>query len=197
VKTFLDFTRPVELQLKEVDLVDLARQVARLVWPGAEKGAVSVELDSKIQRAWARVDEDLIKQALINVVNNGVEAMPKGGRLSVGVHCEAEHVVVTVTDQGPGIPAEIRDKIFNLYFTTKPSGSGIGLAMTFRIVQLHNGTVEFTSDPLTGTTFRMRFPASENMSSSEPTPAGDTLSKETQPPVDRKSAGQSNVLTGH
>ena len=70
-------------------------------------------------------------------------------------------------DRGPGIPAAIREKIFNLYFTTKKGvGSGIGLARTFQIVQLHNGTVDFTSDPLSGTTFRLRFPA-EDVSASQ------------------------------
>lgn len=161
VKTFLDFTRPVQLSLKRVDIVDLARQVAALVWPGAERDAVSVELESRVPHAWARVDEDMIKQALINVVNNGVEAMKKGGRLRLAVDIEGEEITVTVSDEGPGIPPEVRDKIFNLYFTTKDAGSGIGLAMTFRHMQLHNGTIDFTSDPLTGTTFRMRFPAED------------------------------------
>ncbi len=173
VKTFLDFTRPVELQLETVDIVDLARQVATLVWPGAERGAVSVQLEAKAPKAWARVDKDLVKQALINVVNNGVEAMVEGGRLTIGVDREGDQILVTVADQGPGIPPAIREKIFNLYFTTKKGvGSGIGLARTFQIVQLHNGTVDFSSNPLTGTTFRLRFPA-EDVSASEQTVAAD------------------------
>ena len=160
VKTFLDFTRPVQLNLKRVDIVELARQVAALVWPGAERGSVSVELESKVSHAWARVDEDMIKQALINVVNNGVEAMKeRGGRLRIAVDIEDEQVLIAVSDEGPGIPPDLRGKIFNLYFSTKEAGSGIGLAMTFRHIQLHNGTIDFTSDPLSGTTFRMRFPA--------------------------------------
>ncbi len=159
VKTFLDFTRPVDLELKHVDLVDLVRQVTTLVHPGAEKGAVSVALDARVARAWARGDEDLIKQALINVFNNGVEAMPQGGRLGVTIDLEGDQVLVTVSDEGVGIPQELRERIFNLYFTTKEKGSGIGLAMTFRIVQLHSGTVDFSTEPGVGTTFRLRFPA--------------------------------------
>ena len=168
VKAFLDFTRPVELQLETVDMVELARQVATLVWPGAERGAVSVQLESKAPKAWARVDKDLVKQALINVVNNGVEAMDAGGRLTIGVEREGDQILITISDHGPGIPPEIREKIFNLYFTTKKGvGSGIGLARTFQIVQLYNGTVDFTSDPFSGTTFRLSFPA-EDVSASEP-----------------------------
>ena len=115
----------------------------------------------------------MIKQALINVVNNGVEAMKKGGRLRLAVDIEGEEITVTVSDEGPGVPPEVRDKIFNLYFTTKDAGSGIGLAMTFRHIQLHNGTIDFTSDPLTGTTFRMRFPAEDLETAASERKAGD------------------------
>ena len=65
----------------------------------------------------------------------------------------------TVEDNGPGIPPELRDKVFQLYFTTKAKGSGIGLAMTYRAVQLHNGTIDFLSEDGRGTTFRLQFPA--------------------------------------
>jgi signal transduction histidine kinase len=65
---------------------------------------------------------------------------------------------LSIHDQGGGIPPEIRDKIFDLYFTTKKDGSGIGLAMTYRIVELHNGSIEVQSDALHGTTFILRFP---------------------------------------
>jgi hypothetical protein len=161
VKTFIDFTRPVELELKDIDMVDLARQVASLVWPEAERSGVSVELDARQKHAGIRGDEDLVKQALLNVVNNGIEAMQDGGQLLIHVEREGDEVFVAVQDQGPGIPEEIRDKIFNLYFTTKPKGSGIGLAMTFRIIQLHNATMDFSSKPGEGTTFRMRFPVAD------------------------------------
>ncbi|MEZ5401174.1 MAG: ATP-binding protein [Bryobacteraceae bacterium] len=161
VKTFLDFTRPVELRLKDLDMVEMARQVAALVWPNAERYGVSVELEAPDAQANIRGDEDLIKQALLNVVNNGIEAMKKGGRLRISVEPSAETIQVTVSDDGEGIPPDVRDKIFNLYFTTKEKGSGIGLAMTFRIVQLHNATMDFTSTAGVGTTFRMRFPASD------------------------------------
>jgi len=67
--------------------------------------------------------------------------------------------VVVISDTGPGIPAEVQDKIFNLYFSTKENGSGIGLAMTFRVIQMHSGTIDFVSERGKGTSFRMRFPA--------------------------------------
>ena len=66
--------------------------------------------------------------------------------------------VLVVTDTGPGIPAKVQDKIFNLYFSTKENGSGIGLAMTFRVIQMHSGTIDFATEEGKGTSFRMRFP---------------------------------------
>jgi nitrogen-specific signal transduction histidine kinase len=163
VKTFLDFTRPVDLRPCDLDMVELARQVTALVWPQAERSRVSVELVSSINQAMIRGDEDLLKQAMLNVINNGIEAMKDGGRLLVSVEREAQEVVLTVADQGTGIPEELQDKIFNLYFSTKKKGSGIGLAMTFRIVQLHNASIDFVSKPDRGTTFYMRFPALETL----------------------------------
>jgi signal transduction histidine kinase len=168
VKTFLDFQRPMELNMKPVNVVEVARQVSALLWPEAERAGVSIELDSVRAAVRLRGDEDLLKQALLNVVNNGIEAMQRGGRLRVRVEKTGEEITVSVSDQGAGIPAQLQERIFNLYFTTKPKGSGIGLAMTFRIVQLHNGSIDFVTQPGEGTTFRLHFPVPEEESSTNP-----------------------------
>jgi signal transduction histidine kinase len=104
------------------------------------------------------VDLDLMKQALLNIVVNGIEAMPEGGTMRFESTVKGDNAEIRITDSGPGIPADVRDKIYNLYFTTKQTGSGIGLAMTFRIVQLHDGTIDFSSEPGKGTTFVIRLP---------------------------------------
>ena len=161
VKTFLDFTKPVDLVLTGVEAVDLAKEIATLVGPEASKRNTEVVVEAEPGAVMLRADRDLLKQALLNVVMNGVEAMQNGGRLRVEVKRAGDECVIGVSDQGGGIPPELRDKIFNLYFTTKSKGSGIGLAMTFRVVQLHNGTIDFTSEPGMGTTFWLRFPALE------------------------------------
>ena len=109
--------------------------------------------------AWIRGDKDLLTQALLNVVVNGVDAMPEGGRLEISTTSAEEGPQVAIRDHGGGIPEDIRDKIYNLYFTTKGQGSGIGLAMTFRVVQLHGGTIGFETWPGNGTEFRLRFSA--------------------------------------
>jgi len=162
VKTFLDFNRPVDLQMREVDLVGLLREISALVSLQAQEQDVTVELQVEPGLTPIRADRDLIKQAILNVVVNGVEAMRNGGRLCIQVTRSGDEQVLTISDQGGGIPAELKEKIFNLYFSTKKNGSGIGLAMTFRVVQLHGGTIEFTSELGKGTTFWFRFPALAN-----------------------------------
>ena len=110
-----------------------------------------------------RVDADLMKQALLNVVLNGVQAMPNGGRLrlSIAPAGDDRQVAIEVWDEGSGIPLEIRDRVYNLYFTTKKSGTGIGLAMTYKVMQLHHGSVSFESAGGRGTVFRLRLPLAE------------------------------------
>jgi len=159
VKTFLDFTRPVDLAVEDVDLAAVAREVTALVRPQAAIQKVNIEFSNEPETILVRGDRDLLKQAILNVVVNGIEAMKTGGRLVVKAHQNGEHSVVTVQDDGPGIPEQNKSRVFQLYFTTKEKGSGIGLAMAFRAVQLHNGTIEFTSEAGKGTVFHMRFPS--------------------------------------
>jgi len=168
VKTFLDFTRPVEVKMRDLEMVALARDVASLVGPSAGRQNVRLELDADPPEIHVHGDRDLLQQALLNVVVNGVEAMKSGGRLNIQLRREGEECCVNVSDEGGGIPPEIREKIFNLYFSTKGKGSGIGLAVTFRVVQLHNGTIDFTSEPGAGTTFRLRIPALHREPSRDP-----------------------------
>ncbi len=161
VQTLVDFTRPVELRLSETDLRRLVEEVTLLAAPEAERHGVRIERSLPEEPLPVKVDPDLVKQAVLNVVINGVQAMPHGGRLRIGGMREDAIVSLAVHDEGAGIPPELRDKIFNLYFTTKEKGSGIGLAMTYRVLQLHNGSVEFESNAGKGTTFWLRLPASE------------------------------------
>jgi signal transduction histidine kinase len=160
VKTFLDFSRPVEVRFQKLDLGAVAREVAELVRPQAALASIEVECCVPAEPAWMSGDPDLLKQALLNLVTNAVEAMtPTGGRLRVSLAGQERDLVLEVADTGPGIPADLRAKVFQLYFTTKSQGSGIGLAMTYRAVQLHNGIISFSSEAGQGTTFRMAFPA--------------------------------------
>ena len=161
VQTLVDFTRPVELRLNDMDLRKVAEDVVMLASPAAEKHKVLIEREAGQETLPVRIDVDLVKQAILNIVLNGVQAMPQGGTLRMTLKREGENALIMVRDQGTGIPENIRDKVFNLYFTTKSGGSGIGLAMAYRVVQLHHGSLEFTSITDHGTTFYLRFPITE------------------------------------
>jgi PAS domain S-box-containing protein len=158
VKTFLDFNRPVQPHLRPIDLNELARDVAGLVTPEAQSRNIRVDLRTPARPGMMNGDRDLLKQAILNVVMNGVEAMKAGGDLTIETRRCGGRIELMVSDTGPGIPPEVQDKIFNLYFSTKEHGSGIGLAMAFRFVQLHDGRIDFSSEAGRGTTFRFSFP---------------------------------------
>jgi signal transduction histidine kinase len=158
VQTLVDFSRPVELQLREQDLRKVIGDVLALA--GEEFSTRNVILQSTMppNPVMAYVDADLMKQAVLNVIQNGAQAMSEGGRLLVALEEDRKIAVLHVRDEGPGIPEDIRGKIFDLYFTTKTEGSGIGLAMTYRILQLHHGSIEVQSELGHGTEFQLRIP---------------------------------------
>jgi len=159
VQTFLDFTRPVEVKPQTVDANTLVREVMMLAADARAHGIEIIERYDEGQ-LWIKADSDLLKQALLNIVINGCQAMPDGGRLIVATARDRSGMIhIAVSDQGHGIPEEVREKIFNLYYTTKPQGSGIGLAQAFRAVQLHNGHIEVDSKVGLGTRFRIILPA--------------------------------------
>jgi len=156
----VDFNRPVDLRLSSFDLRRLVDEVAMLASPEAALLGVKVETQLGPDPLPVKADNDLVKQALLNVVLNGVQAMAQGGTLTVLARRDEAAASIEVRDQGVGIAPEIRDKIFNLYFTTKKSGSGIGLAMSYRVLQMHSGSLDFTTEVGLGTTFRLFLPLS-------------------------------------
>jgi signal transduction histidine kinase len=160
VQTLVDFTRPRDLHLEEVDLRRLMEEVAQLAAPDAEQHGVTIERHMPEQPLPIKIDVDLVKQAFLNVVINGVQAMPQGGLLTISAKRENNAVLAEVQDQGGGIPKEMHDKVFELYFTTKKDGSGIGLAQTYQVLQWHYGSVDFESVDGQGTVFRFHIPAS-------------------------------------
>jgi signal transduction histidine kinase len=158
VGTLVDFNRPVELRLSEFDLRRLTEDVVSLAAPEAARQGVSVETEFGKEPLPVRADGDLIKHALLNLVLNGVQAMNNGGTLRIRARRDDAAAIIEVRDQGGGIAPEIQDKVFNLYFTTKEAGSGIGLAMSYRVLQLHNGALDFITEVGIGTTFRLALP---------------------------------------
>jgi PAS domain S-box-containing protein len=162
VQILVDFTRPRDLKLEEVDLRKLLDDAALLAAPDAEQHGVSLVRNLPSQPLPIKVDVDFMKQAILNIVINGVQAMPEGGTLTVSARREENVVVTEIRDTGGGIPKDVQEKIFELYFTTKKGGSGIGLAQTYQILQWHYGSVDFDSVDGQGTIFRLRLPLVES-----------------------------------
>jgi PAS domain S-box-containing protein len=158
VKTFLNFTRPVELNLEETDLKELLDEVLDAARPSIAKVGLTLQADLPADFSTALVDRQLIHQAVSNLVLNACQFTDAGGRISVGLRRAGDFAAIEVTDTGRGISPEDQKKIFQLFFTTRPEGTGIGLANAFRFVQLHNGQIEFESELGRGTTFRILLP---------------------------------------
>ena len=166
VQTLVDFMRPRALRLESIDLRRLLEDVSMLAGPDAQQHGVTITSNLPAEPLLVRVDTDLMKQAILNIVINGVQAMTAGGTLTVTSRRIEDTVITEIRDQGTGIPPEIQNKMFELYFTTKQGGSGIGLARTNQIMEWHYGSVDFESVEGRGTTFRMRLPLVEDLSDS-------------------------------
>ncbi|NWF84917.1 MAG: hypothetical protein HXY18_13935 [Bryobacteraceae bacterium] len=159
VRTFLDFTKPVELREKTFDLAETTRGLVELIRPELEQSNIRLEMSGLEERAPLLGDEGLLKQAVMNILRNAHEAMHGGGVLGVHLGRNGDEYRLTITDTGAGIPKELRERVFQLYYSTKEKGNGIGLAMAFRAVQLHNGFIEIGGEEGKGAAFTLRFPA--------------------------------------
>jgi signal transduction histidine kinase len=155
---FVRFIRPEELQAQPMDVQALINEVIALVEPDARRTGIACRTDvSNVPPL--RADPALLRQALLNLALNGCQAMPNGGKLTMGARTAKDRrVELTIEDTGVGISADKLDRIFDLYYTTKPEGSGIGLSIVYRIVQLHGGEIEVQSIEGRGTTFRLLLP---------------------------------------
>lgn len=161
VQTLVEFTRPRDLHLEQTDLRRILDDVITLATPDAEQHGVTVTRRFPSEPMRVKIDADFIKTAMLNVVLNGIQAMPGGGALSVTLRRDGDMALTEIEDQGSGIPHDAQDKIFELYFTTKKDsgGGGIGLAQTYQVMQWHYGSVDFESIAGQGTVFRLRLPS--------------------------------------
>ncbi len=159
VAGFLKFARPEELKLQPVRLAALISEVTTTVKPEAESHGIVIKAECPDALPEINADPGMLSQALLNLAINGCHAMPEGGTLRLACRASSRRrVEIDVEDTGVGIPPEHLGRIFDLYFTTKEKGSGIGLSMVYRIVQLHDGEVEVQSTPGHGTRFRLILP---------------------------------------
>jgi signal transduction histidine kinase len=155
----LRFTRPEELKLQPAALESMIEAIMPIVGAEARKTGVEVQVDCPPDLPMLRADPAMLQQALQNLALNACQAMPNGGRLRIAGRAVRDRLVeVVVEDTGTGIAPEHLDKIFNLYFTTRAGGSGIGLSMVYQAVQLHDGEIEVHSSPGKGTAFKLTLP---------------------------------------
>ncbi len=163
VQVLADFSRPMEPKLQELPVREVADSVVQLISVDAANRNVQVRVQDASRGATAMVDREMLHQALLNILLNALDAMPDGGQLTLSLARERGQVAVAVGDTGTGIAPEVLERIFHLYFTTKTGGSGIGLAMTWRMVQMMGGTISVQSESSAGaqnrgTLMTVRFP---------------------------------------
>ena len=147
---------PQSLNLESTDLEKIVREIVALQGTEYSSSGVAVKLSFEENLPAVDIDRSKIKQAILNLCKNATEAMAEGGWLTIKAYRADGMVVLEITDDGFGIPADV--DVFELFKTTKPGGTGLGLPVVQQIVAAHNGTVDFTSDPVRGTTFTIRLP---------------------------------------
>jgi signal transduction histidine kinase len=158
VQGFLKYARPEEMSFKPVQPAVLIDEVLRVVEPEAKAAGVTLET-SCVDGQAIDADSTMLRQALMNLARNAVQAMPSGGRLRMGCGTGRDgRVELSIQDTGIGIPPENLAKVFDLYFTTKSTGTGIGLSLVYRTIQLHHGDIDVESTPGKGTTFVIKLP---------------------------------------
>jgi signal transduction histidine kinase len=153
----LRFARPAAPGREEVDVAAVARDVATLVTPEAARSGVEVAVEAP-PSVPLRADATGIHQVMLNLATNAMHAMPRGGRLSIRVARDASAVRVAVADTGVGISAAARAKLFEPFFTTRPEGTGLGLSVSYGIVQAHGGRIDVESAEGRGSTFTVTLP---------------------------------------
>jgi signal transduction histidine kinase len=162
VTQFLTFVREPQLKVEPADVATIVTGAVETVMAerGAEKGRTDIRLEMHLPDAppVVPVDADLLKQALVNLMQNGVEAMPSGGTLTVRVEAREPWLLIAISDSGQGITPDDRRRLFNPFFTTKKGGTGLGLAITHRLIQAHGGRIEVESQPGQGSSFTVWLP---------------------------------------
>jgi signal transduction histidine kinase len=158
LRTLLSHASPPTDTLQEFDLRDLVHDLATLLDPQARRQRITFTANLPDGEVTFTGHRDRLKQALLNIVINALEAMPDGGELSIGLSSEGGQVQISVRDTGPGIPEDLQRKIYDMSFTTKSGGSGVGLFVANSVVQSYGGLIRIDSSPGKGTVFHVFLP---------------------------------------
>jgi signal transduction histidine kinase len=158
VRDLLDVVRPLEPRPRPLHPGELARRTLELFGERRQLGRVRVSMDEAPDLPMLRADETLLQLALENLLRNAVQASPEGGQVRVAVACVPEGICLTVEDEGPGVSPADAQRVFEPFFTTRTTGTGLGLAVVRRVVLAHGGTVSVGQRPGGGARFELRLP---------------------------------------
>jgi len=157
ITQFLSYAKPLDIQLKKVNSKEFFEDIYRLFSEQAKlKGAQLIKLSD--QSFEMTIDPELIKQSLMNLVQNAIDAVDKDGKVEINYFKKDNNLIIEITDNGKGIPEKIKSKIFDLYYTTKPEGTGLGLSIVQKIIAEHKGTIEVLSEVDKYTKFKITIP---------------------------------------
>jgi signal transduction histidine kinase len=145
---------------QRLEAQELVRDLDALLAPQAAHQHVTIEVELPDVPLEITGHRDRLKQALLNLAANALEAMPDGGRLHLSLAADADHAIIAIRDSGPGIPPDALSNIYSMHFTTKNGGTGIGLYVARSVVEAHGGEIEVDTQPARGTCFRVRLPRS-------------------------------------
>ena len=157
VGEFLAYARPRDPEFRVACVDDVIEHVMMLLRPEAERAGVTFACDGALNDH-VRMDPEQIQQVLFNVALNGIQASPAGGTLRISTSLTGESATIAIADQGPGIPDDQRERLFDPFFTTKVNGTGLGLAVSQRIIHAHGGRITFAPGAPTGTTVHVVLP---------------------------------------
>jgi signal transduction histidine kinase len=158
VADFMSLAKPVECAYQHVNATSVMRSTAEFIKPEALLRGVILDTEIPDVDVWVWGDEKQLKQVMLNIAQNAMQACCDGGRVTLDLHACPEHVLLRVRDTGCGIPPQDLDKVFQPFYTTKPAGTGLGLAISKRIVEEHRGSIEIDSTVGVGTTVTIRLP---------------------------------------
>jgi signal transduction histidine kinase len=159
---FLRYIRKSELQTTRVDVNELLSEMVDFYTPQAEANNVTIRIGLWESPLVCKIDRDMIKQVILNLFINAVQAMPHGGEMIIRTRMLAKDAIIEISDTGCGIESGKIGKIFDAYYTSKSAGSGLGLPTARKIVQAHNGSISVNSQPGRGTSFTVSLPLQED-----------------------------------
>jgi signal transduction histidine kinase len=177
---FLRFAGRIELARRPTELNELLDELADFFLPQAQLQGTRLRVSKSGGPVIADVDPKLLKQAILNLMINALQAMPEGGELILSLASASGDATITVTDTGAGIPPDALGRIFHAYFTTKRGGTGLGLAMAKRIIEEHGGRLTVQSEPGKGSQFQIRVPLRPASA-----PAKPSIAPPAPKPIDR------------